>query len=203
MNKLNFECVLRAWQLHEKELRAFLYHQLQHVDETDDCLQDVFVKSMQQGKGFCELANPKAWLFRVAKNSLIDRYRRSRPWTELNPEHPQPETDRDAIDELDLCLRRNIRELEPTDREIIEACDLQGMAQLDYAQQQGLTLTATKARLRRARQRLRRLLVTNCQVRFNEVGNVCCHVPRPFDAYRPSVNNSIDVTPNPWVDMND
>lgn len=178
MSEPRFECVLRAWQLHEQELRAFLYNQLQHVDETDDCLQDVFVKSMQQGKGFCELGNPKAWLFHVAKNTLIDRHRRSKSWTELNPEHPQPEIERAAIDELDACLRRNIRELVQTDREILEACDLLGMAQSVFAQQQGLTLTATKARLRRARQRLRRSLVMNCQIGFDESGRVCCHVPR-------------------------
>ncbi|KDE38812.1 RNA polymerase sigma factor SigZ [Nitrincola lacisaponensis] len=178
MSTPGFECVLRAWQLHEQELRVFLYHHMQHVDETDDCLQDVFVKSLQQGKAFCGLDNPKAWLFRVAKNTLIDRYRRLKPWTELSPEHPQPEVERAAIDELDSCLRRNIRELATADREILEACDLQGMTQLAYAQHKGLTLTATKARLRRARQRLRSALVSHCQIGFDESGRVCCYVPR-------------------------
>ncbi|RAU18098.1 RNA polymerase subunit sigma-70 [Nitrincola tibetensis] len=178
MNDRNFECVLRAWQLYEKELRAFLCQQLQHLDEADDCLQDVFVKSMLQGEGFCAIENPKAWLFRVAKNVLIDRHRRLKHWVDLDLEHPQPEAELASIDELDSCLRRNVRELRPSDREILEACDLKGVAQADYAQEKGLTLPATKARLRRARQRLRLALINNCQVRFDEGGNVCCHVPR-------------------------
>lgn len=65
---------------------------------------------------------------------------------------------------------------------LIEQCDLQGLRQEMYAETQGLTLSAVKSRLLRARQRLRVEIVNNCQVRFDENGHVCCHVP-PVKCY--------------------
>ena len=73
---------------------------------------------------------------------------------------------------------RNLAQLPDDDRRVVEQCDLQGQLQERYANQYGLTLTAVKSRLLRARQRLRKKIVVNCQVRFDENGQVCCHVPR-------------------------
>lgn len=58
-----FDCVSRAWQAHENELRAFLVHRTGNHAMAEDLLQEVFLRSMRQGQRFCELANPHAWLF--------------------------------------------------------------------------------------------------------------------------------------------
>jgi RNA polymerase sigma-70 factor (ECF subfamily) len=55
---------------------------------------------------------------------------------------------------------------------------LQGHTVRAYAEANGLTLAAAKSRLLRARKRLRERLIENCQVRFDEAGQVCCHQPR-------------------------
>ena len=59
-----FTCVAQAWQVHESELRGYLRHRMVDRDAADDMLQDVFVKAMRQGQGFCDLDNPRAWLAR-------------------------------------------------------------------------------------------------------------------------------------------
>lgn len=64
-----------AWRAHEGELLGYLRHRLSDADAADDVLQDVFVKAMRQGQGFCTLDNPRAWLFQVARNALVDRAR--------------------------------------------------------------------------------------------------------------------------------
>jgi RNA polymerase sigma-70 factor (ECF subfamily) len=38
-------------------------------------LQDVFLKALRAGQNFCMLDNPRAWLFQVARNALVDRLR--------------------------------------------------------------------------------------------------------------------------------
>lgn len=82
------------------------------------------------------------------------------------------------MEALDACLARNLADISPEDREIIEQCDLLGMKQQVFADAHELSLAAVKSRLLRARQRLRDNLVRNCQVRFDDAGQVCCHVPR-------------------------
>jgi predicted RNA polymerase sigma factor len=70
-----FACVSSAWQACEGELRSYLRHRLSDDHAADDVLQDVFVKAMRYGQGFCILDNPRAWLFQVARNALVDRSR--------------------------------------------------------------------------------------------------------------------------------
>ena len=59
-------------------------------DTADDLLQDVFVKAMRQGRGFCALDNPRAWLFQVARNALVDRLRVTHPHEPLTDELADP-----------------------------------------------------------------------------------------------------------------
>lgn len=171
---------MRAWQAHEKELLSFLRQRSSDNDAAEDLLQDVFLKSLRQGRNFCSLDNPRAWLFRVARNTLIDATRRVRPETPLPDELVDASTleERAPVDELDACLVRNLRELDATDRDVIQACDLDRLTVRAYAEANGMSLTAAKSRLLRARKRLRSALIRNCQVRFDETGSVCCHVPR-------------------------
>lgn len=175
----SFECVLRAWQAHEHELLAFLIGRARDRHAAEDLLQEVFLKSMRQGKGFCALENPRAWLFQVARNALIDAARTARPNVELPEDLPQEAAaERAPVDELDACVSHNLGELDAEDRHIIEACDLNTQTVRSYAEANELSLAAAKSRLLRARKRLRDSLVRNCQVRFDDVGQVCCHVPR-------------------------
>ena len=58
-------------------------------------------------------------------------------------------------------------------------CDLQGMAQADFAQAKGLSLSAAKSRVQRARIRLRAQMSQACQVQMDEGGRVSDFVPRP------------------------
>ncbi len=171
-------CVLSAWDRHEQELRVFLLKKIADPYEADDLLQELFLKLITQGQSFCGVKNPRAWLFSVMRNALIDRYRTAKSFIDLDPEIALEIDDKPPLLELEACILRNLENLSDNDRSVIEQCDLQGLRQEVYAQTQGLTLSAVKSRLLRARQRLRIEIVKNCQVRFDEKGRVCCHVPR-------------------------
>jgi RNA polymerase sigma-70 factor (ECF subfamily) len=173
------ECLRRAWEAHEAELLGFLEHRLGARDAAEDVLQDVFLKSLMQGSRFCTVETPRAWLFSVARRTLIDHLRSRKPHTPLSEDLSAPEDEgRSPVDELAACLRHNLALMPAEDREVIERCDLEGATVRGYAEEAGLSLPAAKSRLLRARQRLRVALVRNCQVRFDENGRVCCHVDR-------------------------
>jgi RNA polymerase sigma-70 factor (ECF subfamily) len=178
-----FACVSAAWQAHEGELRGYLRHRLADADAADDVLQDVFVKAVRHGQGFCTLDNPRAWLFQVARNALVDRARTghtTEPWPEGPAEPAAPAPDAPApVDALAGCLTRALGELSQEDAAILRACDLEGQTQRAFASAHGLGLPAAKSRLLRARRRLRDRLITACQVRFDADGCVAGHVPRP------------------------
>ena len=176
-------CLMTAWTAHEAELRVWLRGQLRGGSlNADDLLQELFLKALRQDKKFCEIANPRAWLFEVARNALADRLRVRRELMELPEDLPQEEPPEPAgVDSLAACLPRALAELSDEDREAISRCDLDGMTQAEFARLHGLSLAGAKSRVQRARKRLREHLTQSYQVRFDEAGRVCCFVPRGPD----------------------
>jgi RNA polymerase sigma-70 factor, ECF subfamily len=144
------------------------------------------MKALRQGQGFCALDNPRAWLFQVARNALVDRARTAHPhetftdhMADTLPASAEPLA---PVDALAGCLARTLAELPEEDQLVLRACDLEGQAQRAFAQEHGLSLPATKSRLLRARQRLRDRLTQVCRVSFEADGSVCGHAGRLGDA---------------------
>ncbi len=180
-------CVTRAWRVHQREIEGYLRHRLGDGEQAADLLQTVFLKALHEGRRFCELREPRAWLFAVARNALADHLR-LRPHHEPLPDDIEAPTDEPApVDTLADCLPAALAALDPDDRDILTQCDLQGMTQKDYASRHGLSLAAAKSRVLRARARLRALLVSTCGVRFDAAtGRVCCALPPQTATCRPS-----------------
>ena len=175
--------VLALWSRHEAELRRWLLSRAPVRSDVDDVLQDVFLKTLQQRERLTAIMQPRAWLFEVTRNTLTDRLRVSRnslPLPADLDEMPAPAELAETVDRLaQACLPRVLSELNPQDREAIELCDLQGMAQADYARLKHLSLPAAKSRVQRARQRMRERMTTACQLSFDPTGRVDDFVPRP------------------------
>ena len=171
-------CLTTAWTAHAPELRGWLRHRTRNTALADDLLQDLFLKALRQGNRFCELTNARAWLFEVARNLLADHLRVAHHMVDLPEDLVAHTVDIDTVDVLTGCLPRVLSELSAPDREAITLCDLQGMAQADFAKAKGLTLSAAKSRVQRARVRLRAQMSLACQVTLDESGRVTDFVPR-------------------------
>ena len=175
LRDISFTCVLNSWHEHEAELRGYLLHRVGDPNLADDLVQDVFLKAMRYGQGFCVLDNPRAWLFQVARNTLVDKLRLDRNAVPLPDDLVEELHETAPVDALTECLLLILAELAAEDSDILMQCDLNGVKQQVYADAHGLSLSATKSRLLRARQRMRFDLIRKCGVRFDEAGNVCCH----------------------------
>lgn len=171
-------CLTTAWKHHAPELRGWARHRLGNAAEADDLLQDLFLKALRQGERFCSVHNARAWLFEVARNTLADRLRVARDTVDLPDDLSAPVDETDTVDTLTACLPRVLSELSPEDRDAITQCDLQGVPQAEYARHAGLSLSAAKSRVQRARQRLRQRMTRACQVTFDDAGKVSDFVPR-------------------------
>jgi len=173
-----YPCASSAWNENEQQLFRWLLKQTQDEQLSQDILHEVFLRVMQQKEHFCKVENSKSWLFRVARNILIDSVRKER-FAPLEQDIADDEVVYEAIDLLALsCLSRVLDELEPAEKSMIIACDLKGMNQKTYAQQNGLSLSALKSRLRRTRAKLKAHIQTSCQVKLDENQQVCCFTSR-------------------------
>ncbi|WP_432460002.1 sigma-70 family RNA polymerase sigma factor [Agarivorans sp. QJM3NY_25] len=173
-------CLTQAWLQYQTVLLGWLLSQTQDSLLAEDVLQDVFVKAIRQKDKFCRIDNVKAWLFKVAKNRLVDHYRESAKFIssrDLN-RFEQPQTALEPIDALVQCLPRQLERLAKRDRHIIQCCDIVGMSQQDYARQHKLSLPAAKSCLQRARVKLKQQLNCACQIAYDEQQQICCFKPK-------------------------
>jgi RNA polymerase sigma-70 factor (ECF subfamily) len=171
---------MNAWHENEPLLKSWLIKQTGHQDKAEDLLQDLFVKAMQHKAIFCTTDDAKSWLFKVAKNALIDDYRKSKHFVGILPDDIEDkpiQENTSSLTDLQHCLLRVMLELDHADKDIIEQCDIQGLQQADYARLNQLSLSATKSRLQRARKKIREQMVMACKIQFED-NKVCCFTPR-------------------------
>lgn len=181
-------CIISAWGKHEAELRGYLTRQSNNATLAEDILQETFLRAISEGANFCSLENPRAWLFRVARNQFIDQTRTmvrrndsKNIGTESQDELIDHVEEIPAVKTLDVCLPKALANLSLEDREAIQRCDLDGERQSQFAKSEGISVAGAKSRVQRARKRLKVELVELCNVNFDKDGNVCCYTPKGKD----------------------
>ncbi len=121
------------------------------------------------------MENPRAWLYRTARNLLTDEYRAARDVVVLEDEIPLPDAFHEAVSTLEICLPETLQALPDEERWLIEEADLNRRPQQRLADELGITLTAFKSRLLRARKHLKKTMTELCQVEVDDASSVCCH----------------------------
>ena len=123
---------------------------LGHPQEAEDAVQDAFVRYLERAPA--DLERPGAWLMRVLVNGCRSRlrlaWRRECPLPETLPA-PGPE-ERQEVEEL--------FSLPPQDRAVLHLFYYEGYSTGEIAQMTGQRPGTVRARLTRARQRLRKLI---------------------------------------------
>jgi len=171
----NTECL---WQELAGPLRGFLRARVKSAADADDLLQDVFVRIQKRLPTLHDTSKIQGWVYSIARNAVIDHYRRHREHVpidfDLESEDPAGES---AVD-LRPALKRFIAELPVSYREPLVRHEFQGESLENVARALGLTLTATKSRVRRARLMLREMLDRCCRFEFDSRGRVIAANPR-------------------------
>jgi RNA polymerase sigma-70 factor (ECF subfamily) len=79
------------FQLYEVDITSFLVYYTGSL-EVEDLVQDTFLIAMRKLSTFNGKSHPKTWLISIARNLVIDRYRRTKVWEKikyiLSSEHP-------------------------------------------------------------------------------------------------------------------
>jgi RNA polymerase sigma-70 factor (ECF subfamily) len=155
-----------SWNETFKRLRSFIGARVRDDDVAADIAQDVLVRSIAAG-ALQRVDNPTAWLYRSARNAVIDHYRTRHihdplsQTTELWPE-PEPGDDRPNIY-----------------RDALHRVDLAGQSHHATAAEVGISTSGMKSRVQRARRQLKELLTDCCPVQIDRLGAVVSYQPNP------------------------
>jgi RNA polymerase sigma-70 factor (ECF subfamily) len=172
------------WNEFHARLRAYVGRRVGAGPEVDDVVQKIFLDIHRGLPRLRRHRSVAAWVFRTAHNAVVDHYRsparrREAPaggTMELEAALALKSAPDDAgvseSPDAASCLLPVVARLRPADREAIEAIDLRGTTQKDAAAQAGISLTAMKARVQRARRRLKDALLDCCELALDARGAV-------------------------------
>ncbi len=173
------------WGRYSRRLKAFIRGRVENEADAEDILQEVFIRVHRHLCCQPEWDKPESWFYQIARNLIIDYYRRRRETAELPESLPAepafPEEDPEAT--LALSLREMVEELPEAYRQALIMTEYQGLSQKQLAESLGISLSGAKSRVQRARDKLRDMLLSCCHFEFDRRGRIvdyyarccCCH----------------------------
>jgi RNA polymerase sigma factor (sigma-70 family) len=154
----------------QARLRNFIRKRVDDDSDVEDILQEVFYELVAATRLMKPIEQISAWMYRVARNRIIDRFRKKKPASSISDSVagqgdaaeeslvledllPSPDAGPEAayaravlLDELDAALE----ELPEEQREVFVAHELDGRSFKDLAEETGVNLNTLLARKRYA-----------------------------------------------------
>jgi RNA polymerase sigma-70 factor, ECF subfamily len=140
----------------QHRLFRYLCRAIGQTDAARDLTQDVFLRMSRTAVPEAADADVRAWLFRIARNLVLDHYRR-------RVRQPDPialagEASRPPSQDVDFAVNEALTMLADLDRDVFLMREVAGLGYEEIGRACGLTPDAVRSRIHRARLQLRTLL---------------------------------------------
>ncbi len=165
---------------YRRELQVHCYRMVGSYDDSEDLVQEVLLKAWKNRDGFAGRSSVRAWLYKIATNTVLDFLRRNErrpqqygpspvpatdgveaspflPWLQPFPD-AQPEAAAESSETMELAFLAAIQHLPPRQRAVLIMRDFLGWPAADTATALDMSLASVNSALQRARPALRERL---------------------------------------------
>jgi RNA polymerase sigma-70 factor, ECF subfamily len=164
------------FERHRRELQVHCYRMLGSLQDSEDLVQETFLRAWRARAGFERRASFRTWLYRIATNACLDALERSQrrvqaaaeaparyaevPWLEPYPDRlldevadseAGPESTLVAKETIELAFLAAIQHLPPTQRAVLILRDVLGWSAKDTAELLDTSVPSANSALQRAR----------------------------------------------------
>jgi RNA polymerase sigma-70 factor, ECF subfamily len=167
---------------HRRELQVHCYRMLGSLEDSEDAVQETFLRAWRNRTSFQGRSSFRAWLYRIATNTCLDALdRRPRrvaqhdetpllaevPWLQPYPDEllegvassdDQPEAEVVARETIELAFIAAIQLLPPKQRAVLISRDVLGWSAAECAALLDMSVAAANSALQRARTTMQRHL---------------------------------------------
>jgi RNA polymerase sigma factor (sigma-70 family) len=168
MTQAQNESISEVIQENGKKLFAFIRNRVNEPEEAEDIFQDVMYELTESYRLMQPIEKMAAWLYRVARNKITDKYRKKRPQLlddkvvrqsndeeplfindllKSNSESPDKEFDQALIQ---AALEQALDELPKEQRDVFIKHELEGLSFKEIAEESGVTVNTLLSRKRYA-----------------------------------------------------
>jgi RNA polymerase sigma-70 factor (ECF subfamily) len=179
-------------------IRAFVLSRVKDPAAADDITQETLLRLTQRLHTLRDPARLDAWVFQIARNAAADHFRGTKESEPFDEETHTSELESETHEPLaaeDERLRRAVaayvaslvENLPEPYREALQLTEFKGGSQVELAERIGLSVSAAKSRVQRARAMLREEMERCCRWETDGYGAVldvrpksadCCDRPR-------------------------
>ncbi len=163
-----------AWNDVASKLRGYILTRVSDHAAVEDILQDVFLKAHTREHQLRSVQKVESWLFLIARNAIVDYYRKKKPSEEL-PEDLISETEEPPLanaEALREAFKQMVFNLPEPYREAVVLTEFQGLTQKQMAERLGISISGAKSRVQRGRDKLKDALLECCRFEFDRRGKV-------------------------------
>jgi RNA polymerase sigma-70 factor, ECF subfamily len=140
----------------------------------EDLSQETLMRAFRARDTLREPSRLRAWVYGIAHRILVDHYRSTTVITPFHcgGPHEYVTSHEDVRDVLIASARCYLETLPRTYRDPVYLAEYEGVPHVDVARRLGLSLTATKSRVRRGKIMVRELMEARCEFEYDALGNI-------------------------------
>ena len=169
VDKLSEEVIAELQQ----RLLQFIRSRVANETDAEDILQDSFQAMQKNAHQLKDERRLLSWVFQIVRNKIIDYYRRpKRRHEEIQDLEMETMQEAELGERLGPCLQHMLQFLPESDQAALTEIDVRGRAIKAYAQEAGLSESACKSRVQRARKKMRDMFQRCCQISSDQHGHL-------------------------------
>lgn len=173
-------------------IRSFVFRRVKDPALADDITQETFLRLHQRFATLRDTDRLQAWVFQVARNAVADHFRAAKPTEpfdesthssvpELRVHEPMAAEEEVLRRDLAAYIRSVVDSLPEIYREALRLAELDGIPQVELARRLGLSISAVKSRVQRARLLVREEMERCCRWETDRYGTIVDVQPKAAD----------------------
>lgn len=155
----------------QKSLKDYIFSKVKNIHLTEDILQDVFLKINDNLVKLQDESKLKSWIFTIARNSIIDHFRKNKYHLDVDELEIPEETSENKSECYHKCLTPFINNLDEKYKDALLSTELGTLSQKEYAKQIGISYSGAKSRVQRAKLQIKESFVSCCMFKKDSAGN--------------------------------
>jgi RNA polymerase sigma-70 factor (ECF subfamily) len=164
------------WNEFNEKLFNYIKSKVTNTQDAEDILQDVFIKIFNSIEQLENQAAVKSWIYRITQNTIIDFYKKKKdvsvaPETLYVIEDEIDDVD-NMNDDISKCIGKMIFMLPDIYQTVYDMYEKKAMKHQEIADALDISISASKVRLKRAKDMFKKKLLECCDFEVDKYGNI-------------------------------
>lgn len=159
---------------YEKQLKRFVQKRVKSSINTDDILQQLYLKLYKNCEQLQVVNNMNAWLYQITRNAVYDYFRESSKTVALadDAEVVDPDNQDHVKHEIEALVLPLIQLLPKEYAEALVLSEIEGISQKEIAEKLNISYSGAKSRVQRGREKLKQKFMECCEIELGRGGQL-------------------------------